>query len=62
MHIGENIYKALLYNVLLYAYLAVLLQKQFMEVIKIENFGHYRDDMIIPGDIFLLQVSSLSPC
>ncbi|GFZ08481.1 homeobox-leucine zipper family protein [Actinidia rufa] len=31
---------------------------QFMEVIKIENFGHYRDDMIIPGDIFLLQLCS----
>ncbi|XP_057477581.1 homeobox-leucine zipper protein ATHB-8-like [Actinidia eriantha] len=32
--------------------------EEFMEVIKIENFGHYRDDMIIPGDIFLLQLCS----
>lgn len=30
---------------------------QFMEVIKLENMGHYRDDMIMPVDIFLLQVS-----
>ncbi|KAF5938848.1 hypothetical protein HYC85_023107 [Camellia sinensis] len=29
---------------------------QFMEVIKLENFGLYRDDMIMPGDIFLLQL------
>lgn len=28
-----------------------------MEVIKLENMGYYRDDMTIPGDIFLLQVS-----
>lgn len=27
-----------------------------MEVIKLENMG-YREDMIMPGDIFLLQVS-----
>ncbi|XAR70843.1 hypothetical protein NMG60_11027874 [Bertholletia excelsa] len=30
--------------------------EEFMEVIKLENFGHYRDDMIMPGDIFLLQL------
>lgn len=30
-----------------------------MEVVKFENVGHYRDDMLMPGDIFLLQVSSL---
>lgn len=30
-----------------------------MEVIKFENVGHYRDDMLMPSDIFLLQVSSL---
>ncbi|KAF7817108.1 Homeobox-leucine zipper protein ATHB-8 [Senna tora] len=29
---------------------------QFMEVIKLENMGYYRDDMTIPGDIFLLQL------
>lgn len=29
-----------------------------MEVIKLENMGYYRDDMTIPGDIFLLQVSN----
>lgn len=29
-----------------------------MEVVKFENVGHYRDDMLMPGDIFLLQVSS----
>lgn len=28
-----------------------------MEVIKLENMGHYREDMIMPVDIFLLQVS-----
>lgn len=32
---------------------------QFMEVIKLENMGYYRDDMTIPGDIFLLQVSNV---
>ncbi|KAG9145439.1 hypothetical protein Leryth_021353 [Lithospermum erythrorhizon] len=31
--------------------------EEFMEVIKLENIGHYREDMIMPGDIFLLQVS-----
>ena len=30
-----------------------------MEVLKFENVGHYRDDMLMSGDIFLLQVSSL---
>lgn len=30
---------------------------QFLEVIKLENMAHYRDDMIMPSDIFLLQVS-----
>ena len=29
-----------------------------MEVIKLENMGYYRDDMNIPGDVFLLQVSN----
>lgn len=29
-----------------------------MEVIKLENMGYYRDDMSIPGDVFLLQVST----
>ncbi|OWM90942.1 hypothetical protein CDL15_Pgr019254 [Punica granatum] len=29
---------------------------QFMEVIKLENMGHYRDDMIMPSDVFLLQL------
>ncbi|CAL5440615.1 unnamed protein product [Camellia sinensis] len=32
--------------------------EEFMEVIKLENFGHYRDDVIMPGDIFLLQLCS----
>lgn len=27
-----------------------------MEVIKLENYGHYQDEMIMPSDIFLLQV------
>ncbi|OIV97808.1 hypothetical protein TanjilG_12565 [Lupinus angustifolius] len=31
---------------------------QFMEVIKLENMGYYRDDMTIPGDVFLLQLCS----
>ncbi|CAN6540016.1 unnamed protein product [Malus baccata var. baccata] len=33
--------------------------EEFMEVIKIENMGHYREDMIMPAaDIFLLQLCS----
>lgn len=28
-----------------------------MEVIKLESMGHYREDMMMAGDIFLLQVS-----
>ncbi|GAA0149939.1 homeodomain transcription factor [Lithospermum erythrorhizon] len=32
--------------------------EEFMEVIKLENIGHYREDMIMPGDIFLLQLCS----
>ncbi|KAK8660769.1 hypothetical protein V6N13_051680 [Hibiscus sabdariffa] len=32
--------------------------EEFMEVIKLENMGHYRDDMIVSGDIFLLQLCS----
>ncbi|EEF45855.1 DNA binding protein, putative [Ricinus communis] len=31
--------------------------EEFMEVIKLENMG-YREDMIMPGDIFLLQLCS----
>lgn len=27
-----------------------------MEVIKLENMCHYQDDMIVPTDVFLLQV------
>ncbi|XP_030530590.2 homeobox-leucine zipper protein ATHB-8 isoform X1 [Rhodamnia argentea] len=30
--------------------------EEFMEVVKLENMGHYRDDMIMPSDIFLLQL------
>ncbi|CAK9163663.1 unnamed protein product [Ilex paraguariensis] len=30
----------------------------FMEVIKLENMDHYREDMIMPNDIFLLQLCS----
>ncbi|CAK9325504.1 unnamed protein product [Citrullus colocynthis] len=30
--------------------------EEFMEVVKFENVGHYRDDMLMPGDIFLLQL------
>jgi hypothetical protein len=30
-----------------------------MEVIKLENMG-YREDMLMPGDVFLLQVSVTS--
>ncbi|MED6197798.1 Homeobox-leucine zipper protein ATHB-8 [Stylosanthes scabra] len=32
--------------------------EEFMEVIKLENMGYYRDDMTIPGDVFLLQLCS----
>ncbi|XP_059657165.1 homeobox-leucine zipper protein ATHB-15 [Cornus florida] len=32
--------------------------EEFMEVIKLENLGHYQEDMILPGDIFLLQLCS----
>ncbi|KAE8687630.1 Homeobox-leucine zipper protein HOX32 [Hibiscus syriacus] len=32
--------------------------EEFMEVIKLENFGHYQDDMVMSGDIFLLQLCS----
>ncbi|KAE8732610.1 Homeobox-leucine zipper protein HOX32 [Hibiscus syriacus] len=32
--------------------------EEFMEVIKLENMGHYREDMIMPNDIFLLQLCS----
>ncbi|KAI4376292.1 hypothetical protein MLD38_014074 [Melastoma candidum] len=30
--------------------------EEFVEVIKLENIGHYRDDMMMPCDIFLLQL------
>ncbi|KAK7845021.1 homeobox-leucine zipper protein athb-15 [Quercus suber] len=30
----------------------------FMEVIKLESMGHYREDMMMAGDIFLLQLCS----
>ncbi|XP_054789068.1 homeobox-leucine zipper protein ATHB-8-like [Prosopis cineraria] len=30
--------------------------EEFMEVIKLENMGYYRDDMTIPEDVFLLQL------
>ncbi|XP_057739173.1 homeobox-leucine zipper protein ATHB-8 [Arachis stenosperma] len=32
--------------------------EEFMEVIKLENMGYYRDDMTIPCDVFLLQLCS----
>ncbi|CAK9180936.1 unnamed protein product [Ilex paraguariensis] len=32
--------------------------EEFMEVIKLENMDHYREDMIMPNDIFLLQLCS----
>ncbi|KAL4335779.1 hypothetical protein GQ457_07G038580 [Hibiscus cannabinus] len=32
--------------------------EEFMEVIKVENMGLYREDMMMPGDIFLLQFCS----
>lgn len=32
--------------------------EEFMEVIRLENMSHFRDDMIMPGDIFLLQLCS----
>ncbi|KAA8521850.1 hypothetical protein F0562_012528 [Nyssa sinensis] len=32
--------------------------EEFMEVIKLENIGHYQEDMLMPGDIFLLQLCS----
>lgn len=44
----------------LFAYLFIhFALKQFMEVIKLENMGYYRDDMIIPEDVYLLQVRVL---
>ncbi|KAI3691146.1 hypothetical protein L2E82_49364 [Cichorium intybus] len=30
--------------------------EEFMEVIKLENIGHYQDNMMMPGDIFFLQL------
>lgn len=30
--------------------------EEFMEVIRLESIGHYQDDMIMPSDIFLLQL------
>uniref|UniRef100_A0A803ND20 Uncharacterized protein n=1 Tax=Chenopodium quinoa TaxID=63459 RepID=A0A803ND20_CHEQI len=30
----------------------------FMEVVRLENLGHYREDMFMPGDIFMLQLCS----
>ncbi|KAK1550389.1 hypothetical protein Q3G72_018285 [Acer saccharum] len=32
--------------------------EEFLEVIKLENMGHYREDMMMPTDIFLLQLCS----
>ncbi|KAF5743232.1 Class III HD-Zip protein 8 isoform 1 [Tripterygium wilfordii] len=32
--------------------------EEFLEVIKLENMSPYQDDMIMPGDIFLLQLCS----
>lgn len=32
--------------------------EEFLEVIKLENMAHYREDMIMPSDIFLLQLCS----
>ncbi|KAG2691887.1 hypothetical protein I3760_08G026900 [Carya illinoinensis] len=43
-------------NAVLCAKASMLLQ--FMEVIKLESMGHYREDMIMAGDIFLLQLCS----
>ncbi|KAJ7965931.1 Homeobox-leucine zipper protein like [Quillaja saponaria] len=30
--------------------------EEFMEVIKLENMGYYREEMTMPGDVFLLQL------
>lgn len=30
--------------------------EEFMEVIRLENISHYRDDMLVPGETFLLQL------
>ncbi|KAJ7958828.1 Homeobox-leucine zipper protein like [Quillaja saponaria] len=30
--------------------------EEFMEVIKLESMGYYREDMTMPGDVFLLQL------
>lgn len=30
--------------------------EEFMEVVRLENMGYYREDMFMPGDIFLLQL------
>jgi homeobox-leucine zipper protein len=32
--------------------------EEFMEVIKLESLGHYQEDMMMPADIFLLQMCS----
>jgi hypothetical protein len=37
----------------------ILCPLQFIEVIKLENMG-YREDMLMPGDVFLLQVNVTS--
>lgn len=55
----EKIWDTRSYNVVGYSF-SFACSKQFMEVIKLESMGHYREDMIMPSDIFLLQVSNLS--
>ncbi|KAL3500605.1 hypothetical protein ACH5RR_039698 [Cinchona calisaya] len=32
--------------------------EEFMEVIRLENIGHYQEDMIMPADVFFLQLCS----
>ncbi|KAF2610946.1 hypothetical protein F2Q70_00013525 [Brassica cretica] len=32
--------------------------EEFMEVIKLESLGHYQEDMMMPADVFLLQMCS----
>nr|GME20781.1 homeobox-leucine zipper protein ATHB-15-like [Ipomoea batatas] len=32
--------------------------EEFMEVVRLENMGHFREDMLTAGDIFLLQLCS----
>lgn len=60
-----NVMEKCPWNVPLVNALSVLIRsnwlQQFMEVIKLENVDHYREDLMMSGDVFLLQVSTSFP-